>query len=259
MGARKAETAYARGNRIIICILLPSNNVMSCFHPCRGYSNTELRPTVEFNDHGFPIYARPTIADLTVVPHNRDMLLDWKGHCNVEFTTLTYTCCYLYKYLFKGNKKTKVSFLQTNKQGNSAAVDADADADEKKAYIMGRVTCAMSAFWTFLGYQTYPATEPTVYLLDVKLPAQVAFLDQKKQLCDLSVYFLRPVQLQHLRYAEMYSTWQYDREQPSRPPENLVYQVEHASGRPIYYYKLRDANKRITRMQKIPFGTGNNC
>ena len=220
----------------------------------RGYSNTTLRPTMEFNEHGFPIYARPSAADLTVVPHNKELLIDWNGHCNVEFTTLTYTCCYLYKYLFKGNKKTKVSFLETKKRADGRAVQED--VDEKAAYIMGRVTCAMSAFWTFLGFHTYPATEPTVYLLDVKLPVQVEHLNKKQQLCDLGAYFLRPPALQELKYGELFSTWKWDRQAPARPPDGILYQVEQAPGRPLYFYKLRDANKRITRIQKVPFGAG---
>ena len=54
-----------------------------------------------FTEDGFPIYAKPEEDDLPVVPHNRDILLDWKGHANVEFAASTYTVLYLYSYLFK--------------------------------------------------------------------------------------------------------------------------------------------------------------
>jgi hypothetical protein len=177
--------------------------------------------------------------------------MDWKGHCNVEFTTLTYTCCYLYKYLFKGNKKTKVSFLQQN-----ANAHAEQDVDETQAYIFGRVTCAMSAFWTFMGYHTYPATEPTVRLLDVKTPEQIEFLHKKGNICDLDVYFRRPSDLHGMLYAEMLSKWTYDRSRPGNPPDGCVYEVADSQGKPVFIYKLKDANKRITRIQKLPLGSG---
>ena len=211
----------------------------------------ELRDSIEFDSHGFPKYARPTQHDLLVVPHNKELLMDWKGHCNVEFTTLTYTCCYLYKYLFKGNKKTKVSFLQQN-----ASAQAQEDVNETQAFIFGRVTCAMSAFWSFMGFQTYPATEPTVRLLDVKTPAQIQFLQKKGNLCDLEVYFMRPAELHPLLYAEMLSEWTYDRSRPANPPDGIVHEVADSRGTLVFMYKLRDSNKRITRIQKLPMGSG---
>ena len=42
-----------------------------------------------------------------------DMLLDWGAHLNLEFCGSTYTALYLYKYLFKGNKKVKAAFDNT--------------------------------------------------------------------------------------------------------------------------------------------------
>ena len=68
----------------------------------RGYTKTATTATTAFDERGFPIYRRPTVEDRLVVPHNRLMALDWRGHMNVEFATNTYTCMYLYKYLYKG-------------------------------------------------------------------------------------------------------------------------------------------------------------
>ena len=48
-----------------------------------------------------------------VVPNNRDLLLDWEGHINVEYAGSTYSVLYLYKYLFKGNKKVKAWIEKT--------------------------------------------------------------------------------------------------------------------------------------------------
>ena len=77
---------------------------------CKNGFDGELVPETHFDKKGYPVYKRPTAADLRIVPVNRQILLDWGGHCNVEFCGSTYTALYLYKYLFKGNKKVKVKF-----------------------------------------------------------------------------------------------------------------------------------------------------
>ena len=51
-----------------------------------------------------------TEEDFRVVPHNRELLLDWEGHINVKYTGTNNSVLYLYKYLFKGNRKTKAIF-----------------------------------------------------------------------------------------------------------------------------------------------------
>lgn len=51
----------------------------------RGYTEREISDTTTFDHRGFPLYKRPQVADLLVVPHNREILLDWQGHSNVEF------------------------------------------------------------------------------------------------------------------------------------------------------------------------------
>jgi hypothetical protein len=75
----------------------------------RGYpaSTASFVPALQtmFSEHGFPIYRRRTEADCYIVPHNREMLLAWDGHANLEFATTTKCLLYLYKYLYKGPKK----------------------------------------------------------------------------------------------------------------------------------------------------------
>lgn len=203
---------------------------------------------MEFDANGYPKYARPRECDLTIVPHNRQILLEWDGHSNVEYTTTTYTMIYLYKYLFKGNKKSKVYFDRV----------AEEEEDEITAYLHGRITCAMSACWRFFGFNTYPPTHPSVKLLDVKTPEQLAFLEEGNQLCELSVYFLRPPELHNLKYTEMYSTWTTSRIAPKRArgENHVVYTIRDRQGRDVFIFKLEDPSKRITRMQIMPLGSG---
>jgi hypothetical protein len=51
-----------------------------------------------------------TEEDLRVVPHNRELILVWEGQINVEYAGTSNSVLYLYKYLFKVNRKIKVIF-----------------------------------------------------------------------------------------------------------------------------------------------------
>ena len=68
----------------------------------RGFMTTSINTTNSFDEKGYPVYHRPNEADLKVVAHNKEILLDWKGHINVEFCGKTHAVMYLYNYLFKG-------------------------------------------------------------------------------------------------------------------------------------------------------------
>lgn len=76
---------------------------------CRfGYRHTVVQNKTTFDEKGFPKYKRSTEDDLNVVPHSAKLLIDWNGHCNVEFSGNTYLVVYLYKYLYKGPKKVRM-------------------------------------------------------------------------------------------------------------------------------------------------------
>ena len=68
----------------------------------RRYMTRKVNTANCFDEKGYPVYFRPTEKDLKVVPHNKEILLDWDGHINVEFCGTTYAVMYLYNYLFKG-------------------------------------------------------------------------------------------------------------------------------------------------------------
>ena len=71
-----------------------------------------------------------TEEDLRVIPHNRELLLDWERPINVEYVGTNNSVLYLYKYLFKGNRKIKAIF-----QDISENISKN---DEIKLYIRGR-------------------------------------------------------------------------------------------------------------------------
>lgn len=120
------------------CAIAPNGCKSSCTCKCkRGFEDTIICFT-HFDDKGFPVYERLREEDFFIVPHNKEMLLDWGGHCNVEFSGGALCVLYLYKYLFKGSKKTSMSLR------NDAPQES---ADEIALYLKGRFLCAMDAMW----------------------------------------------------------------------------------------------------------------
>lgn len=111
----------------------------------RGYQTNIVTHENSFNERGYPVYYRPLEADLRVVPHNRELLLDCNGcHVNVEFCGDVYCVMYLYKYLYKGNKKVSMML------NNTGDVDKE---DEIKLLQRGRMLCSMQAWFILWGYQ----------------------------------------------------------------------------------------------------------
>ena len=97
------------------------------------------------------------IIDLRVVPHNKKILIDWNGHCNVEYAGSAKGVLYIYGYLFKGQKKVSL-FLESNRDPE----DGDDAGNEILNFIRGRFLCAMDSCWRFFGFQTYPSPYPKV-------------------------------------------------------------------------------------------------
>lgn len=149
-----------------------------------------------------------------------------------------------------GTKKEKLNFVETKANGEPQ--------DEIKAFIFGRTVCAMSACWRFFGYQTYPGTRPSVFLIKPELPEQVKFSYDKDQCCQLSVYLNRPrgPLLDDLKFTQFFKEWTYAKKEPKGDREH-VYCIDNLPGRSKYYvFKLVKPDGRIVRMQHVPFGSG---
>jgi hypothetical protein len=74
---------------------------------------------------------------------------------NVEHAGTSYTVLYLYKYLFKGNKKVKATFEK---------VDYSNKKDENFMYMRGKYICSMKLMSKSMEsmsneQETYPATK----------------------------------------------------------------------------------------------------
>jgi len=161
----------------------------------RGYGNVELRPFTFLDENGYPTYRRRSQRDLKVVPHNRELLLDWNGHINVEYAGTTYTVLYLYKYLFKGNKKEKTRI-------QALKITEEEEKDEILMYLKGRFICAMDSMWRFFHFQTYPSAKPSIMKINVKLPDHVNYLAREGKVSDMTIYFARPAILRDYKYTQ---------------------------------------------------------
>jgi len=79
-------------------------------------------------------------CDLTIVPYNLQMIMDWDSHLNIEYSGSAYCALYMYKTCYKGAAKKERVDLGSEKEHDSL--------DEIKLFIYGRIMCsAMSAVW----------------------------------------------------------------------------------------------------------------
>jgi hypothetical protein len=215
---------------------------------CNRKFGNEIVPESYFDLKGYPVYKRPTQDDCKIVPHNRELLLDWSGHVNVEYAATSYTVLYLYSYLFKGYSKVKCVLNNTD--------DVSKD-DEIKLFIRGRMLCSMDCTWRLFGFQTYPASDPSVMEVDVKSPEQLQFVLSKNQNCHLQVYFERPSHLHALKYTEFYEQYTYRSTNPPAYAERSGSYYINCDNTPrkAYVYK-KENTEQIVRMGMIYMTAG---
>lgn len=108
----------------------------------------------------------------------------------------------------------------------------------------------MDAMWRTLAYQTYPAPSPKVKIIKIKMPHQVAYFEADGKSTDLSLYFARPSELQHLTYTQFNNTYivkraKNCRSEPRQPHMDMV-----LSGRKYYVCQRRE-QKNITRIEML--------
>ena len=63
----------------------------------KNFTKNAIHECTSFNENGFPQYKRRSTKDSMIVPHNKNVLLAWNGHANVEFAGSTSLVMYLYK------------------------------------------------------------------------------------------------------------------------------------------------------------------
>jgi len=142
------------------------------------------------------------------------------------------------------------------------------DNDEIKLYLRGRYLCSMDAMWRVLGYQTYPSPTPTVCVIKVKLENDVKKLLNEGKVCDLLIYFKRPLPLKPLLYTEFFKIYKHGSKLPLKYHNNtnllnveyFTITISELSRRnnqsTLYYIYKRNNVNSITRLEMLPITSG---
>jgi hypothetical protein len=139
---------------------------------CKKYYPKSFCEQTVMNDDGYPEYARPdngrtilkesgaagarnvtTYTNRDVVPHCRELLVEFQCHINVEVCASIKSVKYVHKYIYKGPDRAT---LQT--QGH----------DEVKAYLDSRYISSVEAAWHLFEFAMH-LEYPSVYRLPVHL------------------------------------------------------------------------------------------
>jgi hypothetical protein len=214
----------------------------------RRFDRFTIGENTVFNKDGYPEYRRPKLCDLRVVGHNRSMLLDWRGHVNVEFATSVKSCLYLYSYLFKGCKKDYVIATEEHESD-------DEKESEEMIYLNGRFLCAMDAMGRALGFHTYPKQEPSVVSVSIKTRSQVGYYLSEGKLTDMAVYMMTRTipELEKLSIRDFFKDYYYSSLKPDerKKVENVDYFII-PYGRKVTYVKKYVRNEmRVVRLEML--------
>ncbi|XP_074341980.1 uncharacterized protein LOC141679379 [Apium graveolens] len=114
-----------------------------------------------FDDSGFPIYRRhqqdisvhvrkAELDNRWVVPYNRNLLVKYQCHMNVEIYCHARNLKYLFKYCLKGYDR---AIIEVNRRKRRKKADSTEDAvDERSAYFDGRYLCGAEAAYMIFGF-----------------------------------------------------------------------------------------------------------
>lgn len=103
-----------------------------------------------------------------VVPYNRDFLLYFDAHVNVEYCGWRMLIKYLFKYISKGIDRIRFVVSHDDSQPSSSSSPLLSDVDEISNYIEGRYICPYEAVWCTLSFSIHHRY-PAVLLLSVHL------------------------------------------------------------------------------------------
>jgi hypothetical protein len=219
----------------------------------KGFMKHVVKPTTTFSKDGFPEYKRSHLHDLNIVPYNRLCSLDWDGHLNIEFSGLTYTVLYLYKYLFKGPSKIQLTLINPTRPG----VLPLHPSDEIGRYIRGRRLCSMDAMWRLMGFDNYPKSDPSVIGVKVRSEQFVRNYDDKQLLLHIVVYFNRPDELSGMLFADVFRDYRVVRVKPTgNQPFSHIDVLDNRYGKPVFLLKRDPRNPVLCRLHTVAYSSG---
>ncbi|GJW81635.1 DNA helicase [Tanacetum coccineum] len=116
-----------------------------------------------------------------VVPYNRDLLLAFRAHINVEYCGWSMLIKYPFKYISKGTDRVFARVSRPIGESSTVATPSRQVIDEIQNYVEGRFICAYEAYWRILKFDIH-RREPAVQILAVHLEdmQRITFRDQDR-------------------------------------------------------------------------------
>jgi len=133
---------------------------------CKGFPKDFCEETIVGED-SYPMYRRRddgrtfttndgiVMDNRWIVPHNRELLMLWGGHANVEICSSFKSIKYLFKYVHKGP--------------DNAVVGQDGVRNEITEYLMGRYITCSDALYNLFSFKRH-AISPNIVRLPIHLP-----------------------------------------------------------------------------------------
>ncbi|PIC25660.1 hypothetical protein B9Z55_018506 [Caenorhabditis nigoni] len=115
------------------------------------------------NDGRFVMHGTSLLDNRRVVPYNKDLLLRFNAHINVEICAQIEAIKYLFKYVYKGSDRAAIKLLQETVDSNGKPVD------ETVQYLDCRYVCSPEACHHIFGFECQMRSHG-VYRLAVHLP-----------------------------------------------------------------------------------------
>jgi hypothetical protein len=135
---------------------------------CSKYYPKKFQQATVVDQDGYPVYRRRdhgytiekngvSLDNRDVVPHNRQLLLKYHAHINMEWCNQSNSIKYLFKYIHKGEDRATVILSTGNKY------------DEIQMYLDARYLSAGEASWRIFGFELQHR-QPSVQRLQFHLP-----------------------------------------------------------------------------------------
>ena len=163
------------------CGELNRNSVCMEDNKCTKHFPKGFNSETTIDEEGFPVYRRRDdgrrvkkgkieLDNRYVVPYNRDLLVKFDAHINVEWCNMSRSVKYLFKYIHKGVDYVCGILKEKGLQ--------DEQVDEIKRYLEMRYISTMEAIWRLLQFPIH-YQDPTVERLNFHLEneQQVIFPD----------------------------------------------------------------------------------
>ncbi|XP_062089334.1 uncharacterized protein LOC133795888 [Humulus lupulus] len=140
---------------------------------CTKYFPKKFKDQTIVDADGFPVYKRRNtgihvekknvfLDNRYVVPYNRNLIVKYDAHINVEVCNYSRSIKYLFKYVHKGSDRTTTTM---------ESIDTTEEIDEIKTYLDCRYISATEACWRIFQFDIH-YRQPAVERLPFHLPGE---------------------------------------------------------------------------------------